>query len=80
MKNVQMAFDPLDNGIQPPNEYHFLTCYMIFDLKMEDFHQKAQLVAFEHMTDVLATVTYASVVSREIIRIALTMAVLNVLT
>ncbi len=46
---------------------------------MEDFHQKAQLVVWRHMTDVLAPVTSVGVVSRETVRIALTMAELNAL-
>ncbi len=44
---------------------------------MEDFHRKVQLVAGGHMTKAPATLTYASVVSRETVRIALLMAVLN---
>ncbi len=52
---------------------------MIFDVKMEDFSQKARLVAGGHMTDVPPTVTYASVVLHEMVCIALTTAVLNAL-
>ena len=44
---------------------------MIFDIKMEDFKRKARLVAGGHMTKVLATITYARIVYRETIRIAL---------
>ena len=50
---------------------------MIFDIKMEDFRRKARLVAGGHMTKAPATITYASVVSRETVRIALLMAALN---
>ena len=50
---------------------------MIFDVKMEDFRRKARLVAGGHMTKAPAAVTYASVVSRESVRIALTIAALN---
>ncbi len=52
---------------------------MIFDVKMEDFHRKARLVAGGHMTDVPPTITYASVVLRETVCVALTMAALNAL-
>ncbi len=52
---------------------------MIFDVKMEDFRRKAQLVAGGHMTDVPPIVTYASVVLCETVRIALTIAALNAL-
>ncbi len=50
---------------------------MIFDVKMEDFCRKACFVAGGHMTRAPAVVTYASVVSRETVRIALTIATLN---
>ncbi len=52
---------------------------MILDVKMEDFRQKARLVAGGHMTDVPPAVTYASVVLYETVHIALTMAALNAL-
>ena len=44
---------------------------------MEDFHRKARLVASGHMTKAPASITCASVVSRESVRIALTLAALN---
>ncbi len=37
MKYIQVASDPLENGIQPPSRYQFVQCHMIFDVKMEDF-------------------------------------------
>ncbi len=57
--------------------YQKSPCHMIFDVKMEDFRQKARLVAGGHLTKALATITYASVVSRETVRLALTFASLN---
>ncbi len=50
---------------------------MIFDIKMEDFQCKARLVAGGHITKAPATITHASVVSRETARIALLLAALN---
>ena len=50
---------------------------MVFDVKMEDFRRKARLVAGGHMTEAPPNITYASVVSRETVRIALTLAALN---
>ena len=50
---------------------------MVFDVKMEDFRCKARLVVGCHMTKALATITYASIVSRETVRIALMIATLN---
>jgi hypothetical protein len=50
---------------------------MIFDVKMEDFRRKARFVAGGHTTDTPHAMTYASVFSRELVRIALTLASLN---
>jgi hypothetical protein len=50
---------------------------MIFDVKMEDFHRKARFVAGGHTTDTPHAMNYASFVSRESVRVALTLAVLN---
>ncbi len=52
---------------------------MIFDIKMEDFHKKACLVAGRHMTNVPVTLTYTSVVTCETVCIALMLAALNLL-
>ena len=50
---------------------------MVFDVKMEDFRHKARLVTRGHMTQAPATITYASIVSRETVKIALMNAALN---
>ena len=51
---------------------------MIFDVKFgENFGRKARLVAGRHTTDAPATLTYSSVVSRDYVRIELTIAALN---
>ena len=44
---------------------------------MDWFARKAQLVAGGHMTDAPTVMTYASIVSREAVRITLTVAALN---
>ena len=44
---------------------------------MDDFRRKATLAAGGHMTTTPAAITYASVASRETVRIALTLAALN---
>ena len=54
-----------------------MKCHVIFDVKMEDFRQKARLVAGGHMTSEPDVITYSSVVSRETVRLALTIAALN---
>ena len=50
---------------------------MVFNIKIKDFRHKARLVAGGHMTEALATITYASVVSRKTVRIVLMIATLN---
>ena len=51
---------------------------MIFDNKFgENFRHKAWLVAGGHMTEMLATLMYSSVVSRDSVWIALTLAAMN---
>jgi hypothetical protein len=77
MKGVRVGFKILEDSESVPNGYQYVGCHMIFDVKMEDFRRKARLVAQGNMTEAPATLTYASVVSRESVRIALTLAALN---
>ncbi|KAL7485042.1 hypothetical protein ACHAW6_010651 [Cyclotella cf. meneghiniana] len=77
MKNVWVAFDVLTDGVVPPTDHQYMKCHMIFDIKMEDFCCKALLVARGHITKAPATLTYASIMSRETMHIALPVAVLN---
>jgi hypothetical protein len=78
MAKVRIAFKTLgDNELTPPT-FQEMRCHMVHDVKMENFQRKACLVARGHMTKVSsATMTYATVVSRELVRIALTLAELN---
>ena len=51
---------------------------MIFEIKLgENFHRKARLVGDVQTTTAPASITYSSVVSRDSVRIALTIAALN---
>ena len=50
---------------------------MVFDVKMENFQFKARLVANGNEIGAPASLTYASVVSRESVRIALTLTTPN---
>jgi hypothetical protein len=77
MKEVRIAFNILPDGHVVPNGYQKIPCHTVFDIKMEDFRCKARLVAGGHMTGAPATITYASVVSREPVHLALTIAALN---
>jgi hypothetical protein len=78
MAKVRIAFKALDNNELAPPTFQEMRCHMLYDVKMENFQLEAHLVAGVHMTKVSsATMTYASVVSRELVRIALTLAALN---
>jgi hypothetical protein len=77
MRAVRIAFNILPDGGSVPVGYQKIPCHMIFDIKMEDFRQKARLVAGGHLTEAPATIIYASVVSRETVCLALTFASLN---
>jgi hypothetical protein len=77
LKEVKVAFNVLDEGTHEPVNIQFMKCHVIFDVKMEDFWRKARLIAGGHMTNPPAAATYASIVSRESICIALTAAALN---
>ena len=51
---------------------------MIFDVKLgENYRRKARMVGGEHTTTAPASITYSSVVSRDSVRIALTIAALK---
>ena len=77
MKNVAVAFKALENGETIPPGYQEITCHIVWDVKMENFRRKARYVADGHKTEAPAAMTYAGVVSRETVRIALTLAALN---
>jgi hypothetical protein len=77
MNNVHISFKVLNCEEAVPPTYQEIMCHMIFDVKMEDFCHRAQLVAGEHTTDAPHMMTYESDVSRESIRIALTLVALN---
>ena len=77
MNAVRVAFKILNKGDKPPPTYQEIRCHMVFDIKMDAFARKARYVAQGCMTEAPATLTYASVVSRDSVRIALTLAALN---
>ena len=80
MKNVRPAFEVWEKGADDiPPGYQQINCHLIFDVKMgENFRRKARFVAGGHTTEVPESIiTYSSVVSRDSVRIALTIAGLN---
>jgi hypothetical protein len=79
MTKVRVPFTTLSNNEQVPPTFQQMCCHMVYDVKTENFQRKARLVTGGHVTEVIsATMTYTSVVSRESVRIALTLAALNV--
>ena len=78
MSKVRIAFQVLKGEKEPPHMFQEMKCHLVFDIKMEDFQRKARLVAGGHMTKPSSgAVTHTIVVSRESVRIALTLATLN---
>ena len=61
-----------------PTGYQEVSCHIIFDVKMGDiFRRKARLLAGGHKTISPSSLTYLSVVSRDIVSIDLTIVTLN---
>ena len=77
MSAVKVAFKILDDEDKPPIGSQYMKCHMVFSIKMEDFSRKACLVAGGHMVQACKSLTVASVVSRESVRIALALAASN---
>jgi hypothetical protein len=76
-KNLDGTFQELEEDEQVPVGYQFVKCHMFFDVKVGSLKRKVRYVAGVHMTEALSAITYASVVSRESIRIGLLLAALN---
>jgi len=86
MMNVILAFEKL-NGVTTEEQmktgkirpgYNFFRTHMIFDINMNSkFIRKARLVTDGHKTDAPASITYSRFVSRDNVRISLTIASLN---
>ena len=76
MKNVEVAFDVLENHQNVPFGENKTSRYLIWDVKI-DFTRKARWVMDGHRkADPLET-NYAGVVSRDSVRIAFTLATMN---
>ena len=77
MTNVRVAFEILKDGDRAPIGHKKINFHLIYDVKMEGFRRKARIVAGGNMTETPKCMTYSSVVGRETVRIALTIAALN---
>jgi hypothetical protein len=76
MAAVMIAFEVQPEGTSHVPGYKRIPGHVIWDVKM-DFTRKARYVAGGHRTNPPKSLTYSSVVSRESVRIAVTVAALN---
>ena len=78
MNNVRVAFEEFDGDPSSLVGYTQITGHLVFDVKLgENFRRKARYCADGHKTGAPASVTYSTVVSRDSVRILLTIAALN---
>ena len=73
---VKPALDIKEKGDTPPVGSTLIDLTIVFDIKM-DFSRKARICARGDQTDPPASITYASVVTRESVRIGFLIAALN---
>ena len=76
MKNSRVTFNLLDRNNHAPVGYKEITCHLIFDVKM-DLTRKARYVAGGHITNPPLSMTYASVVSCDSVRLNFLIAALH---
>ena len=78
MKNVRPAFEIYEGDVSKLIGYQRIRCHVIWDIKLgENFRRKARLAAGGHTTETPSSITYSSVVARDSVRIALSIAALN---
>ena len=81
MKKIRAAMQVYDGTLDDAKKklvgYQQIRCHMVFDIKMEGLVRKARFVAGGHTTDAPKSLTYASVVTRESVRLAFLVAALN---
>ena len=78
MKVARPAFEVYDGSTKDLVGYQKIRCHLVYDIKLgENFRRKARYCANGSTTDTPTSLTYSSVVSRDSVRIALTVAALN---
>ncbi|KAG7369945.1 reverse transcriptase RNA-dependent DNA polymerase [Nitzschia inconspicua] len=77
MNAVRVAFRILGEDQKVPPRYQYMKCHLVFDIKFDGFRFKTRMVAGGHMVETPSFMTYASVVSRDTVRIALLTAALH---
>ena len=73
----KVAFNILHDYELPPSGSQYMKCHMVFSFKVDHFFRKACQVAGDLMVEAPKRLTYASIVSRESVRIALSFASLD---
>ena len=72
MKKVMVAFEEIDGNPHELQGFQQITGHLVFDLKLsEGFRRKARYCADGHKTKPPSSVTYSTVVSRDLVRIIL---------
>jgi hypothetical protein len=78
MQNVCIAFEVYNGDTNDLVGYQKISGHLVFDVKLgENFRRKARYCADGHKTQSPASITYSTAVSRDSVRIILTIAVLN---
>jgi hypothetical protein len=78
MKNVRVAFEDFDGNPNSLVGYTQITGHLVFDVKLgENFRRKARYCANGHKPGAPASVTYSTVVARDLVCILLLVAALN---
>jgi hypothetical protein len=78
MKNVRVPFEVYNGDTNDLVGYQKISGHLVFDVKLgENFRRKARYCADGYKTKSLASITYNTVVSRDSVRIILTIAALN---
>ena len=78
MQNVRIAFEEFDGDPNTLVGHTQITGHLVFDVKLgENFRRKARYCADGHKTGAPTSVTYSTVVSRDSVRVLLTVAALN---
>lgn len=78
MKNVRPAFQMYEGNTTDLVGCQEIKCHIIRDIKLgENFRRKSRLVGGEHTSNTPVTLIYSSLVSRESMRISLTLSALN---
>ena len=78
MKTARPAFEVHEGTERELVGYQKIRCHLVYDVKLgENFRRKARYCANGSTTDTPTSLTYSSVVARDSVRIALTVAALN---